>query len=415
MMNWAIIHYGELALKGKNRPAFEKQLRRNIRRALGGLTAEIERSHGRFLLRWEGDTPWSEVRSRLEVVFGTAYFAPARVVDLDLQQLKRAVAELAGERSFSSFRIRTRRAEKRFLLTSQETDRDLGAWVQTMTPARVDLTHPEVTFYVEVLPGRAVLYAEKIPGPGGLPVGASGRVVSLVSGGIDSPVAAWLLMKRGCRAVILHFHSYPFTSLASQEKVLELTQLLNAYQFSSRLYLVPFADAQREILVSAPEPYRVILYRRLMLRMAQAIAHRERAKALVTGDNLGQVASQTLINLATSEAAVSLPVLRPLIGMDKQEIVALAQRLGTYEVSIRPHDDCCQLFMPRHPATRASPAEIDSAEGTLDMEALVRRGLNQATILRFDASGSHELENPWREEARLPAEPSVVPSEEQAS
>ncbi|HYL82561.1 MAG TPA: tRNA uracil 4-sulfurtransferase ThiI, partial [Candidatus Acidoferrum sp.] len=260
----------------------------------------------------------------------------------------------------------------------------LGAFIQERTQATVDLEHPDLTVHVEVLPHDLYFSFGREPGPGGLPVGVSGRVVALLSGGIDSPVAVQRLQKRGCRVVLVHFHSFPFLDGTSRDKAVDLAQLLTRFQFQSRLYLVPFGEIQRQVVAGVPPPLRVVLYRRLMSRIAEQIAEREQAKALVTGESLGQVASQTLENLAVIEEAVGLPVLRPLIGSDKEEIVQQARALGTYDISIIPDQDCCRLFVPRHPATRSTLEEVRAAESRLDVGKLVQMGLDQMEIQAFE-------------------------------
>jgi len=295
--------------------------------------------------------------------------------------------------SIPSFRVHTKRADKCFPLTSPEVNRRLGARIQQATGAPVDLEHAALTVAVDILPGRAVFSLEKRPGPGGLPVGTSGRVLALLSGGIDSPVAAWRMMRRGCRVDFVHFHSVPFLDRTSQEKARELYRLLLEWELEGELTLVAFGEIQRQIVAAVQRPLRVVLYRRMMLRIAEALAHRRGAEALVTGDSLGQVASQTLANLAVIGAAVELPVLRPLVGMDKNEIAAEAVRIGTYETSIIPDQDCCQLFVPRHPATRAHAGEVQAAEERLDVAALVAQavaGTEVAPRLRLGAATDSE-------------------------
>ncbi len=254
---------------------------------------------------------------------------------------------------------------------SPEVNRRLGARVQAATGAAVDLRHPALTVAVDILPGRAFFAVGKHAGPGGLPVGTSGRVLALLSGGIDSPVAAWRMMRRGCRVDFVHFHSVPFHDATSQEKARTLAGLLVAWELEATLHVVPFGEVQRQIVATVARPLRVVLYRRMMLRIAEAIARESRAEALVTGESLGQVASQTLGNLAVIGAATTLPLLRPLVGMDKTEIAAEAARLGTFETSIIPDQDCCQLFVPRHPTTRADPDAVHAAEAHLDVPGLV--------------------------------------------
>jgi thiamine biosynthesis protein ThiI len=247
----------------------------------------------------------------------------------------------------------------------------------------VNLTSPETIIYIEILPREALFYFEKLEGIHGVPVGTAGRVAALLSGGIDSPVAAYRMMKRGCRVDFIHFHSVPFLSRASQQKVKEIIDVLTAYQYRSRLYLVAFGDLQRQIMLAAPAPLRVILYRRFMMRIATALARHRRARALVTGESLGQVASQTLDNIAVIETAAGLPVLRPLIGMDKSEITCQAREIGTYEISILPDQDCCQLFIPTHPATRSRLNEVQEAERRLEADQLIQTAVEDVEEVRF--------------------------------
>src|SRR5262249_24262921 len=293
-----------------------------------------------------------EIERRLQRVFGVANFSFVERLPADIDRLRDQILQQLDGRNFASFRIDARRADKSFPLTSPEINRLLGAAVKEKTGARVDLEHAEVTIEVEILPEGAFFDFEKVAGPGGLPVGASGRVVSLISGGFDSPVAAYRMMQRGCRLIFVHFHSAPYLDRTSQDKCRELVRLLTRHQFKSRLYLVPFGEIQRTIVAGVLRPLRVVLYRRMMLRIAEAIARKEKALALATGESLAQVASQTLDNMAVIQQAAMLPILRPLVGMDKQEIIDQARRIGTFEISSQPDQDCCQLFVPKHPATK---------------------------------------------------------------
>jgi tRNA uracil 4-sulfurtransferase len=283
-----------------------------------------------------------------------------------------------GERTCESFRVSVRRADKRFPLTSPQVEREIGGRIRTARGWRVDLGAPELTVHVELLSDDAFYFFGKERGPGGLPTGTAGRVACLLSGGIDSPVAAWRMMKRGCAVTFVHFHSYPILSRASQEKARELVRLLTGWQQRSRLYLVAFGDIQQQVVLAVPPPLRVVVYRRLMMRIASRIARMRGAQALVTGEVVGQVASQTLENLAVIGRVAELPVFRPLIGMDKDEITAEAVRLGTYPISIVPDQDCCTLFTPRHPRTRARLAEVEAAEAALPVDDLVDRAVREA-------------------------------------
>lgn len=297
-----------------------------------------------------------------------------------LEAIKKALAELLSSKSFASFKIDARRGTKDFPLNSQQVNEQLGQFVQGLTGARVRMEAPDLTCYVELITARAFLYFAKIRGSGGLPSGTGGTALCLLSGGIDSPVAAYRMLRRGCRIQFVHYHSFPHTTVESQEKVRRIIQVLARYQLRGKLFLVPFAEVQREIVAYAPPPLRVLLYRRFMVRIAEALGLREGAGALVTGDSLGQVASQTLENLrVVSAAARELPIFRPLVGDDKEDIIRIAREIGTYDISIQPDQDCCTLFVPRHPETMASQEQIARAESLLDVQRLTDAALAAAT------------------------------------
>ncbi len=383
-MDSALIRYHEIALKKGNRQYFTELLKRNLLQAVKDLGAkEIRSLPARLLLTFKNHVPEPALVERLSGVFGVANFSLVERVERDMEILcARIVAALDGRR-FESFRIETQRGDKTFPLTSPEINRRLGAAVREKTGARVDLENAALTVTVEILPRDAFFGFDKIAGAGGLPVGASGRVAALISGGFDSPVAAYRMMQRGCRVIFVHFHSAPYQDKTSQEKVRRLVARLTRHQFQSRLYLVPFGEVQRRIVAAVARPLRVVLYRRMMLRIGEAIARREKARALITGESLGQVASQTLDNLAVIEAAARLPILRPLVGMDKQEIIDQARRIGTFDISSVPDQDCCQLFVPKHPATRARFADVAEDEARFDVEELLRYGIDNALEEEF--------------------------------
>jgi thiamine biosynthesis protein ThiI len=379
-----IVHYHELSLKRGNRPLFLRQLQRNLRDATADLgRVSLRQLSGRIVLDVEGHPTPATVRDRVAKVFGVASCALAYRVPSTLEAMQAAVAELIAGREFPSFRISARRAFKTFPLTSVDMNRALGAFVLERVPTRVDLEHPAFTIHVEVMPAETFVYVERRPGPGGLPVGVSGTVAALLSGGIDSPVAAWRLMKRGCRVLFIHFHSVPYLPATSQEKARRLVETLTAWQYRSQLVFVPFGEVQREVVLTVPPAARVVIYRRLMIRIAETIARRHGALALATGESVGQVASQTLENIARIDEVARMPILRPLIGMDKLEIIEQAQRLDTFETSIEPDADCCTLFVPRHPATRMTEAEVQGAEAKLDVPALVAQGAAGAVVEAF--------------------------------
>jgi thiamine biosynthesis protein ThiI len=384
-MNSVVVHYQEIALKGRNRPWFIGRLVRNIRAATSDLNVTgVVAKMGRIDVTLGTPDAWDAVADRLRQVFGIANFSRAALVPLDVDGIAKAVIDDLGDFQVRTFRVSARRADKRFPLTSPQIEREVGGRIKQAKGWTVNLEEPELTVHVEALTSEAFYYFGKEPGPGGMPTGVSGRVVALLSGGIDSPVAAYRLMKRGCRVIPVHFHSYPILSRASQEKVRELTALLTRYQQYTRLYMVAFGEIQQQVMLAVPPPLRVVIYRRLMMRIAQAIARHAHAGALVTGEVIGQVASQTLENMSTIGSVATLPVFRPLIGMDKDEITHEAQRLGTYPISIIEDQDCCQLFTPKHPATKARPEDVEAAERALPIDEFVRQAVDAAVVEDFN-------------------------------
>lgn len=383
-MKSIVLHYQEIALKGHNRPWFITKLVRNLKAATADLpVAEVRALVGRVELILEDDSAWEAVRERVSRVFGIANFAQAGRAPLDIEAIAQHILEDLGDRDVESFRVSARRADKRFPMTSPEIEREVGGRIKAARGWRVDLDAPAFTIHVEALTTEAFYSFGRERGAGGMPVGVSGRVACLLSGGIDSPVAAWRLMRRGCRVLLVHFHSYPILSRASQEKARELAKLLAQFQFHSRLFMVPFGDIQQQIVLAVAPPLRVVIYRRFMMRIAERIARHGRAQALVTGEVVGQVASQTIENMTSINSVVSMPVLRPLVGMDKEEIVAEAERLGSYPISIIPDQDCCTLFTPKHPATRARAADVARAESALPVDEIVEKAVVAAEVEDF--------------------------------
>jgi tRNA uracil 4-sulfurtransferase len=380
-----VVHYHEISLKRGNRPLFLRQLARNLARAVADVgPVNVRQRPGRIVLDLEGHAQPEIVLERARRVCGVASVLLGYRTAATLEAMRAVIGSLVEGRRFASFRISARRAFKTYPMTSVDLNRALGAFVVERTGSRVDLREPALTIHVEVMPGETFVSLDRMPGPGGLPVGASGTVAALLSGGIDSPVAAWRMMKRGCRVVFVHFHSTPYLPATSQAKARALVERLTQWQYASRLFLVPFGEIQRDVVLSVPPPARVVVYRRLMIRIAETLARRVGALALTTGESLGQVASQTLENIARIDEAASMPVLRPLIGMDKLEITAEAQRLGTFEISIEPDADCCTLFVPAHPFTRMSAAEVAAVEARLDLARLVETGVAGAELDTFE-------------------------------
>jgi tRNA uracil 4-sulfurtransferase len=392
-MNSIVVHYKELALKGRNRPWFIQHLVRNLRYALRDLDVTSVRSlMGRIDIEIGAATNLDsvdarrardEVRERIRRVFGIANFSYAGRATHDFDALASAILTDLGGTEVESFRVSARRADKRIPFTSPEIEREVGGRIKEAKGWRVDLEDPALSIHLEMMAEHAFYFFGKEAGAGGLPTGTGGRVACLLSGGIDSPVAAYRMMRRGCSVLLIHFHSYPILSRASQEKVREIASLLTTYQLRSRLILVPFGELQQQVLLAVPAELRVVVYRRLMLRIAEQLARQWRARALVTGEVVGQVASQTLENLTTIGSVTTMEILRPLIGMDKDEIVAAAERLGTFPISIIPDQDCCQLFTPRHPATRVGPAQIEAAEHPLPIEEMVQKAIERAVVEDF--------------------------------
>ncbi|MDA1183646.1 MAG: tRNA 4-thiouridine(8) synthase ThiI [Acidobacteria bacterium] len=394
-MNSLVIHYQEIALKGKNRPWFIGRLVRNLRTAVSDLDVKAVRSlMGRIEIVLGPTATREDVGDRVRRVFGIANFSYAGRTALDIDALTAAILQDLGDRTCSSFRVSAKRADKRFHLTSPQVEREVGGRIQEARGWKVDLGNPELVVHVELLSDEAFYCFGKERGAGGLPTGTAGRVACLLSGGIDSPVAAHRMMKRGCAVTFVHFHSYPILSRASQEKARELVTLLTGWQQRSRLFLVAFGEIQQQVVLAVPGPMRVIVYRRLMMRIAERIGLARGAQALVTGDVVGQVASQTLENLAVVENVVTLPVFRPLIGMDKDEITTEAIRLGSYPISIIPDQDCCTLFTPRNPLTKARLAQIEAGEAALPIEELVDRAVAEAVVEDFEFPASAKVGPP---------------------
>lgn len=384
-----LVRYGELSLKGGNRPAFEEALARNVQAACGSIAkVRVERRRGRLMVF--SDRRVDDVAHRIQDVFGISSISPAWGTDSELEAIgllaqavmDDALLEHAGPGTIS-FRVRSRRQDKRFPLPSPEIDRAIGERLD-LDPQRlrVDLKNPDIELGIEVRAERTYVYARRLKGLGGLPVGTLGRGVCLLSGGIDSPVAAWMAMKRGLRVSFVTFHSYPYIGESSKKKVVDLVRVLARYQPRNRLHVVPFTKIQEAIRDHAPPRYRTVLYRRMMQRIASRIAAREDAGALITGESLGQVASQTLENMTCIEDAAAHPVLRPLVAHDKQETIDIAQAIGTYDVSVIPEPDCCTVFQPPKPVIRGRIQECEEAEGAYDWRGMMGEAV--AGIERID-------------------------------
>ena len=387
-----LVRYGELAIKGKNRFEFENALRRNINKAANEIApCTVIKTRGRMIVRPE--RRMERVARRLQEVFGIASVSPAYGAERTIESITEvARAELARAMEAYpatqriKFRVAARRADKRFHMTSQEINVAVAEELLPSIEKRIDidLKNAELQLGIEVREEAAYIFATRLPGPGGLPVGTLGRGICLLSGGIDSPVAAWMMMKRGCRVIYVSFHSAPFIGDSSKRKIEQLVRSLSRFQPKSRLYSVPFADIQVAIRDNAPESYRTVLYRRQMQKIAARIARREKAGCLITGESLGQVASQTMENLTCIGAATSTPVMQPLIGFDKQETIDIAHRIGTFELSIIPEPDCCTVFMPGRPIIRGKLEECEAAEEGYGLDELINQALAGAERIDID-------------------------------
>ncbi|EKE18975.1 MAG: hypothetical protein ACD_9C00181G0004 [uncultured bacterium] len=393
-MNYILCHYGEIALKGKNRNFFEAQLIQNIKDQLNafceGSFEYVKKMSGGILIKLNEKGAANEeiIKDALLHTFGIANFSFATSVEQDIETLKNFCLDLmmpiAKEKKFTTFRVTTQRSNKNFPMTSEEINREIGGFIFEKLNRKfsVSLKKPDIECKIFIINEFALVSLKKIEGLGGMPIGTGNKAMAMLSGGFDSPVAAWQIMRRGVQLRYAHFHSAPYTSKASIEKVISLSQELKKFGCSTRLYLIPFADVQKEIIMKTPERFRVILYRRMMIRIAEALAKKEKCLALITGDSIGQVASQTLENILAVSQAATLPIFRPLIGLDKEEIMQKAKFIGTYDISIQPHDDCCTRLMPKKPETRAKLWKVLEAEKELDVPELIKQTLEKTELIR---------------------------------
>ena len=384
-----LCHYSEIGLKGKNRRFFEDRLRKNILEAIKircvDSSVSVKRYHGRLVIELkQKGVDLDCIKEALTDVTGLAYFAPAFESKQDLNILKKDAHALFSDANFESFRITARRGSSNIPLKVRTVNDEVGTHIVDTMNKKVNLTQPDANCYVDMFEDKAFVYLQRISGQGGLPVGVSGKVIAMLSGGIDSPVAAYLAMKRGATVVFVHFHSVPYTTPASIEKVREMITTLNHFQFRSKLYLLELAPIQKQIMTKTAPRYRVLLYRRFMFRIAEKISGKENAHALVTGESLGQVASQTLENMEAVGRVTDMSILRPLIGFDKQEIIDRAQDMDTYDISIQPDQDCCSLFVPKRPSTKARSEQLIKQEDLLNVKQLVEAGVASASFEIID-------------------------------
>ncbi|HHW57713.1 MAG TPA: tRNA 4-thiouridine(8) synthase ThiI [Clostridia bacterium] len=370
MQDILLIKYGELALKGDNRSFFENKLIKNIKHALKDFKeVKVEKTHGRIYVECDEDI--EEVIEKLKKVFGIVGITRAKKANLDLKDIFQAAIELMKEHEGKTFKVETKRPNKSFPYNSMEVSQRVGATVlKNVKNLKVDVHNPQVLLNVEIRE-MAFLYAGVIEGIGGLPLGTNGKATVLLSGGIDSPVAGWMMMKRGVEIEAVYFHSPPYTSERAKEKVVDLCKVLSQYGQKIKLHVVHFTDLQLEIYEKCPAKFTTIIMRRMMMKIAEKIAQKNGSMALITGESLGQVASQTIESLYVTNASAFMPIFRPLIGMDKKEIIELAQKIGTFEISIRPYEDCCTIFVPKHPATKPKLEKVIEAEENIEYQKFI--------------------------------------------
>lgn len=368
-----LVRYGEIHLKGLNRPFFEQKLMQGIKAALRGLglPVKVRQDQGRIFIFGVTEGKRDEAVDRLTRVFGIHSISPAAAVEKDYAAVEKAAVALAGRAlennpGTGTFKCFCRRADKKFPMSSDEINRELGhAILEAFPSLSVDVHKPQMRVCVEIRE-RAFIYTEEVAGPNGMPTGTAGRAALLISGGIDSPVAGYMMAKRGLELSAVHFYSYPYTSERARDKVVDLTRLLARYAGEIRLHLVPFTEIQLAIYEKCPPKETTVLMRRLMMRLAEQWAREDGALALITGEALGQVASQTIESLCVTDDAVHMPVFRPLIGFDKEEIVTLAKKIETFETSILPFEDCCTVFVPQHPVTKPDVQKLRESEALVD-------------------------------------------------
>ena len=383
-----LLKLGELVLKGLNRKSFEQKLMGNIRRRLAPLgNFRVYCLQSTVYVEGEEGADMDAAFEAMKQVFGVISLSRAAPCEKN----KEAIAALAIEylrdemESARSFKVESKRSDKAFPMTSIELSQYVGGELADAYPdTAVDVHDPELTVHIEVRDLAAYVHAAPVPGAGGMPVGSNGVAVTLLSGGIDSPVSTYMIAKRGVRLIPVHFFSFPYTSQQAKDKVIELGRQLTAYCGRMTMEVVPFTHIQEEIRDKCPEEYFTLIMRRFMMRIAQHIAEANGAKAIVTGENLGQVASQTMEAMASTQAVTHLPVLQPLIGMDKEEIITIARKIGTFDTSILPYEDCCTVFTPRHPRTRPQVSEVEAAESALDVEALVQEAIQGIERISLD-------------------------------
>ena len=381
-----LLKCGEISLKGLNRPKFEQKLADNVAAALGSLGRfSIKKSQSMLYVEpLESGIDMQEAVERLKKVFGIANICPAVRCEKDMESIKNTAVDCMKNIDCAgrTFKVESKREDKKFPLNSPQISREVGgAILKNVSGLKVDVHNPDILVQVEVR-GEAYIFAEKFSGAGGMPVGSSGRAALLLSGGIDSPVAGWMIAKRGVKLDAVYFHSPPYTSERAKDKVVDLAKIVSKYARDINLYVVPFTDIQLDIIEKCPKNYLTVIMRRIMMRIAEKIAAQNNDTALITGESIGQVASQTMEALYCTNSAVSMPVFRPCIGMDKEEIVQISKKIDAYETSIQPYEDCCTIFVPKHPKTKPKLDEIIEAEKNLtDIDNMIESAIENAEVI----------------------------------
>lgn len=383
-----IVRCGEVALKGMNKPYFERVLLERVRNAISCWENDSHWNGGLMLVRIGGDVPIEDAVKKLSKVFGVATVSPAICVEKDMDAIGEAAAayvrELKEKEDIKTFKVKAKRADKSFPVQSPEIGATVGGSILSGVPdIKVDVHEPDLKLFVDVRREAAYIYRDKIRGFGGLPLGTNGKGLILMSGGIDSPVAAFMMAKRGMRIEAVHFHSYPYTSKRAQRKVEDLCRVLAGYMGTITMHVINLLPIQEEIVKNCPEDETTILVRRFMMRIAEEVAKKTKNMMLITGEDLGQVASQTAEALVVTDNVVSMPVMRPLIAMDKVDIMDKAKEIGTYDLSIQPYEDCCTVFLPKHPVTKPKLDRIEKSESALDVEGLVRAAVDSDEIVEI--------------------------------
>ena len=388
-----IVRCGEVALKGMNKPYFERMLAERIHKRLkaaGYGKASAKRHEGLIFVRFDREWETMQLAGEISKVFGVASISPAVESESKMEAIGteavKFMERLCKERCVRTFKVEAKRADKQFPIKSPDIARQIGGYVlKGLKVLKVDVHNPDVRLFVDVRHDKSYIYADKISGFGGLPLGTNGKGLVLLSGGIDSPVAAWMMAKRGMMIEAIHFHSYPYTSPRAQEKVEDLAKIVASYCGSFKMHVINILPIQEQIVKNCPEAETTIHVRRFMMRIAEKIAERNSAMMLITGENLGQVASQTAEALVVTDNCVKMPVMRPLIAMDKIDIIAKAQEIGTFETSIEPYEDCCTVFLPKHPTTKPQLDKIEISDSKLDIDTLVENAIAEEEVINIRA------------------------------